>query len=86
MEAIKSPFLMSNVDDSEEPTLQGKYQKSIIIDRYARKIGIIGVVLSTYDVCNRIQARIICCQLNQDRRNFIFLSFVNRSESRIRTS
>lgn len=47
MEAINSPIVVSNIDDSEEPTFQGLYQKSIIIDRYSRKIGIIGVILET---------------------------------------
>lgn len=50
LDSIESPMLVANMDDSEEPTIQGKTQKSIIIDRYDRKIGIIGVVLSTYDV------------------------------------
>lgn len=50
MDTIESPIIMANVDDSNEPRIQGKYNKSIIIDRYERKIGIIGVVLSTYKV------------------------------------
>lgn len=50
LETIESPMLVSNIDDSEEPTMQGKCQKSLIIDRYDRKIGVIGVVLSTYHV------------------------------------
>lgn len=47
MQDIQSPIVVSNIDDSEEPTLQGLYQKSIIIDRYSRKIGVIGVILQT---------------------------------------
>lgn len=47
MEAINSPIVVCNIDDSEEPTIQGLYKKSIIIDRYSRKIGIIGVILQT---------------------------------------
>ena len=50
LETINSPIIAANIDASKEPTMQGKYQNSIIIDRYNRKIGIIGVVLSTYDV------------------------------------
>lgn len=42
-------MLASNIDDSEEPTIQSKYNKSMIIDRYGRKIGVIGVVLSTFN-------------------------------------
>lgn len=45
--------MICNLDDSEEPTVQGKYQKSLIIDKYDRKIGIIGVMLSGTDVINR---------------------------------
>ena len=52
MDAIKSPWVVSNIDDSEEPTFQGKYQKSIVIDKYNRKIGIIGAILSTTNVCH----------------------------------
>lgn len=43
-------MVVANIDDSEEPTIQGKYKKSIIINRYNRKIGIIGVILQTTDV------------------------------------
>lgn len=50
MENVRSPFVVANMDDSDEPAMQGKYQKSIIIERYDRKIGIIGVVLSTINV------------------------------------
>lgn len=50
LESIQSPVIVCNIDDSEEPTMQGKYQKSIIIDKYDRKIGIVGVILSTTNV------------------------------------
>lgn len=50
LETIGSPIVVSNIDDSEEPTMQGKYNKSIVIDKYKRKIGIIGVILSTTNV------------------------------------
>lgn len=43
LEAIKSPILISNIDDSREPTFQGKYTKSMVIDKYERRIGIVGV-------------------------------------------
>lgn len=68
--AVKSPVLACNIDDTEEPTMQGKYQKSIIIDRYDRKIGIIGVVLSTFNVSgNRIA-------INKPRLLTLFLCFI----------
>lgn len=41
-------MLAANIDDSEEPTMQGLYEKSMIIERSGRKIGIIGVVLATF--------------------------------------
>lgn len=47
LETIKSPMIVANIDDSEEPTMQGKYNKSVIIDKYGRKIGVIGVILQT---------------------------------------
>lgn len=50
MKAITSPWVVCNMDDSAEPTMQGLHQKSIVIERYARKIGIIGVMLATTDV------------------------------------
>lgn len=50
LETLTSPVIVCNIDDSEEPTMQGKYQKSLIIDRYDRKIGIVGVILSTTNV------------------------------------
>lgn len=37
--------MIANVDDSLEPTIQNKYTKSIVIDKYDRKIGIIGAIL-----------------------------------------
>lgn len=38
-----SPILISNVDDTLEPTFQGKYTKSMVITKFGRPIGIIGV-------------------------------------------
>lgn len=50
MEEMESPIVVANIDDSDEPTFQGKYQSSIVIDRYERKIGVIGIILGTVDV------------------------------------
>ncbi|XP_058457931.1 apyrase-like [Malaya genurostris] len=44
MEHIDSPVLMVNVDNSEEPRF-GNYQKSMVVERNGREIGIIGVIL-----------------------------------------
>lgn len=48
LETVNAPFVIVNIDDSEEPSIQGKYKKSIIIERGGRKIGILGYVLRTF--------------------------------------
>jgi 5'-nucleotidase len=42
-----TPTLLANIDDTDEPTIQGEYKKSMIIERSGEKIGIIGVILRT---------------------------------------
>ncbi|XP_011253188.1 apyrase isoform X2 [Camponotus floridanus] len=44
---VKAPVVVTNIDDSEEPTLQNLYENSTIIERNGTKIGVIGVILST---------------------------------------
>ncbi|XP_058129551.1 apyrase-like [Anopheles ziemanni] len=44
LDVIESPVVVANIDDTEEPTLQGKYRKSIVLERGGRKIGIVGVI------------------------------------------
>ncbi|XP_021697241.1 apyrase-like [Aedes aegypti] len=52
LEHINSTVLLVNVDNSEEPEFK-KFQKSMIIERSGRKIGLIGVILqTTYDIAN----------------------------------
>ncbi|KAJ4433449.1 hypothetical protein ANN_15752 [Periplaneta americana] len=48
LENMKAPHVVVNIDDSEEPSIQGKYKKSIVIERGGRKIGILGYVLKTF--------------------------------------
>lgn len=50
MENLNAPIVVANIDDSDEPTFQGKYQKSITIDKYGRRIGVIGSVVRTVNV------------------------------------
>lgn len=50
LETVKSPVVVANLDDSKEPTMQGKYNKAIVIERSGRKIGVIGAVTSTTEV------------------------------------
>lgn len=49
METLRSPIVLTNVNDTLEPTFQKKYQRSLIIERAGRKIGIIGVILKDVD-------------------------------------
>ena len=42
LENATFPVLAANIDDTLEPTIQDKYQKSIIVMKGGRKIGIIG--------------------------------------------
>ncbi|XP_062541986.1 apyrase [Armigeres subalbatus] len=52
LEQINSTVLLVNVDNSEEPEFN-KFQKSMIIERSGRKIGLIGVILqTTYDIAS----------------------------------
>ncbi|XP_055644093.1 apyrase-like [Toxorhynchites rutilus septentrionalis] len=44
MGAIKSPVVVANLDDSGEPRIQGKYNKSVVIRRGGVRIGVIGVI------------------------------------------
>ncbi|XP_053681193.1 apyrase-like [Anopheles nili] len=44
LDTIASPMVLANIDDRDEPTLQGKYSKSVVLERNGRKIGIIGVI------------------------------------------
>ncbi|XP_050500450.1 apyrase isoform X2 [Diabrotica virgifera virgifera] len=46
IKSIQHPIIVSNIDDSLEPSMQGIYQKSTIIERNGKKIGIIGVITS----------------------------------------
>lgn len=43
LEAIKSPVVVCNLDDSLEPSLHGKYTKSTVLIRDGREIGVVGV-------------------------------------------
>ncbi|KAJ8983904.1 hypothetical protein NQ317_006708 [Molorchus minor] len=51
IKALNHPVVVSNIDDSLEPSFQGLYNKSTVIERNGKKIGIIGAIIST---CNEI--------------------------------
>ncbi|XP_046972192.1 apyrase-like [Vanessa cardui] len=44
---LNSTVVTANIIDDEEPTIQGLYQPSIIVEKKGRKIGIIGVIIAT---------------------------------------
>lgn len=50
MKALRHPILVANMDASKEPMMQGLYKKSTVVERSGRKIGIIGVIVSTVGV------------------------------------
>lgn len=47
LETLNTTMLVANMDSTNEPEMTGKYQKSMIIERSNRKIGVIGVILET---------------------------------------
>jgi 5'-nucleotidase len=50
LDTIESTIVIANLDVSQEPTLVGKFQKSKVIMRGERKIGIIGVIIKSTPV------------------------------------
>ncbi|CAH0678029.1 unnamed protein product [Spodoptera exigua] len=46
---LNSKVVTANIIDDLEPTMQGLYEKSIIVTRKNRRIGIIGVLIATTD-------------------------------------
>lgn len=53
LEMLESPVVVANFDDSDEPSIQGLYKKSIVIERGGRKIGLVGaLVVATVEISN----------------------------------
>ncbi|XP_077260308.1 apyrase isoform X2 [Temnothorax americanus] len=52
---VNAPVVVTNIDDSEEPTIQGLYKNSTIIERNGTKIGVIGVILSTTNLLSNTE-------------------------------
>lgn len=50
MQMLRAPIVLSNVNDTLEPTFQGLYRKSVVVERNGKKIGIIGVIIHTCNV------------------------------------
>ncbi|CAK9801435.1 unnamed protein product [Anthophora plagiata] len=47
LKMVKAPVVVTNIDAREEPTMQGLFKNSTIIERNGTKIGVIGVILSS---------------------------------------
>ncbi|XP_017770763.1 PREDICTED: apyrase-like [Nicrophorus vespilloides] len=47
IKTMKAPLVVSNLDDSQVPELQNLYNKSIVVEVEGKRIGIVGVILST---------------------------------------
>lgn len=53
LEHLVSPVVVANFDDTDEPEIQGKYKKSVIVERSGRKIGLVGaLVVATVEISN----------------------------------
>ncbi|XP_049693559.2 apyrase isoform X2 [Helicoverpa armigera] len=50
LEYLDSTVVTANIIDDLEPTMQGKYEKSTIVVKNGRRIGIIGVIIATTDI------------------------------------
>ncbi|XP_063832432.1 apyrase-like isoform X2 [Ostrinia nubilalis] len=47
LEHLNSSVVTANIIDDEEPTIQGLYEPSIVVERDGRRIGIIGVIIAS---------------------------------------
>jgi 5'-nucleotidase len=53
IDELQSPVIVSNIDAKDEPVIKEKYQKSIVINRDGRNIGLIGaIVVDTVNIAN----------------------------------
>lgn len=50
LQNLNHSVVVSNIDDSLEPSIQGLYNKSTVIERNGKKIGIIGVIIHNCNV------------------------------------
>lgn len=50
IKALNAPTVVANIIDTDEPEIQGTYQKSTIIERGGKNIGIIGVIAKNTNV------------------------------------
>lgn len=53
LKMLNSPIVVANIDDRDEPAIKNLYQKSVVVERSGRQIGIIGVILrETAEIAN----------------------------------
>ncbi|XP_041983040.1 apyrase-like isoform X2 [Aricia agestis] len=58
LKALEAPVVTANIIDDDEPTIQGLYEPSIIVEKNGRRIGIIGVIIaSTNELASTGQLR-----------------------------
>lgn len=50
LQTVNSPVVVCNIDDADEPDIQGLYSSATVIDKYDRRIGVIGVILQSTNV------------------------------------
>lgn len=51
LDVINVPVVLTNIDATNEPALQGKFQNSTILQRGKQRIGVIGVLTRDTIVC-----------------------------------
>lgn len=50
LKRLNHPVLVANMDASSQPNIQGLFNRSTVIERNGKKIGIIGVIYSDVSV------------------------------------
>lgn len=50
LQHLEAPMVTANIIDDDEPTIQGLYQPSIIVEKNGRRIGIIGVIIASTNI------------------------------------
>lgn len=50
LEHLEAPVVTANIIDDDEPSIQGLYEPSIVVEKNGRRIGIIGVIIASTNV------------------------------------
>lgn len=51
---LEAPVVTANIIDDDEPSIKGLYKPSVVVEKNGRRIGIIGVILTSTNVRNFI--------------------------------